>query len=50
MNIGSKDLMLLFSSFKPTSGTILSVTVYYSQLGKEKMEAEEKFGPQGIWN
>jgi hypothetical protein len=34
MNINAKDLMLLFSSFKPTAGTILSVSVFYSQLGK----------------
>jgi hypothetical protein len=50
MNINSKDLMLLFSSFKPAAGTILSVTVYYSQIGKEKMQIEERYGPQGIWN
>jgi hypothetical protein len=33
MNIEAKDLMILFSSFKPTAGTILGVKVYYSQLG-----------------
>lgn len=42
--------MILFSSFKPAAGTILSISVYYSQIGKEKMQLEEKFGPQGIWN
>lgn len=49
MNINAKDLMLLFSSFKPASGTIKSVTVYYSTFGKERLEAEEIHGPQGVW-
>lgn len=38
MNINAKDLMLLFSSFKPAAGTVLSVAVYFSQIGKEKMK------------
>ena len=50
MNINAKDLMLLFSSFKPSSGTILSISVYFSTFGKERLEAEETAGPQGIWN
>ena len=49
MNISSKDLMLLFSSFKTSSGFIKSVKVYMSNIGKEKLELEEKYGPQGIW-
>jgi len=40
MNITSKDLMILFTSFKPKSGSIKSVKVYMSNLGKEKLEAE----------
>ena len=50
MNINAKDLMILFSSFKTNTGTVLGVKVYYSQIGKEKMEMEEKYGPQGVWN
>jgi hypothetical protein len=50
MNVTAKDLMLLFSSFKPSQGTIVSVSVYYSQFGRERLEKEEKFGPQGIWS
>jgi hypothetical protein len=49
MNITSKDLMILFSSFKGQSGFISSVKVYMSNIGKESLEAEEKHGPQGIW-
>ena len=37
MNINAKDLILLFSSFKPSAGTIKSVGVYYSMYGKEKL-------------
>jgi hypothetical protein len=40
MNISAKDLMLLFSSFKPQTGTILSVAVYYSRFGKERLAEE----------
>lgn len=50
MNISSKDLMILFNSFKSTGGIIKSVKVYQSNFGKERMEQEEVFGPQGIWN
>jgi hypothetical protein len=37
MNITSKDLMLLFSSFKTNAGYIKSVKVYMSNIGKEKL-------------
>ena len=49
MNIDAKDLMILFSSFKPSAGTIKAVTVYYSSYGKQKLETEEIKGPEGIW-
>jgi hypothetical protein len=49
MNINSTDLMILFNSFKPPTGLIKSIKVYQSNIGKEKMENEEKYGPQGIW-
>lgn len=48
-NITSKDLMLLFNSFKTSNGYIKSLKVYMSNIGKIKMEEEEKHGPQGIW-
>ena len=50
MNINSKDLMILFNSFKSKSGYIKSIKVYMSNIGKEKLEEEEKHGPTGIWN
>jgi hypothetical protein len=50
MNITSKDLMILFNSFKGSAGVIKSVKVYQSNFGKERMEQEAVFGPQGIWN
>ncbi len=49
MNISSKDLMILFNSFKTNTGYIKNVKVYMSNLGKEKLEEEEKHGPRGIW-
>lgn len=50
MNISAKDLMLLFNSFKTNTGYIKSIKIYMSNIGKEKLELEEKYGPQGIWN
>lgn len=38
MNISAKDLMLLFSSFKPATGFIRCVDVYLSDIGKIKLE------------
>lgn len=40
MNIASKDLMILFNSFKPATGLIKSIKVYQSNFGKERMEQE----------
>lgn len=42
--------MLLFNSFKPSTGMIKNVSVYYSQFGKEKLDEEAEHGPSGIWN
>ena len=42
--------MILFNSFKPDSGSIRSVKVYFSEYGRQKLEEEEKMGPTGIWN
>lgn len=50
MNINAKDLMLLFSSIKPSAGFIKTIKIYMSNYGKQKLEEEEKYGPQGIWN
>uniref|UniRef100_A0A8C1A4B6 ESF1, nucleolar pre-rRNA processing protein, homolog (S. cerevisiae) n=1 Tax=Cyprinus carpio carpio TaxID=630221 RepID=A0A8C1A4B6_CYPCA len=41
----AKDLLALFSSFKPEGGVVLSVTIYPSELGKERMSAEQTQGP-----
>ena len=42
--------MILFNSFKSPSGFIKSIKVYQSNFGKDKMQQEQIFGPQGIWN
>ncbi|KAJ5138994.1 uncharacterized protein N7515_003842 [Penicillium bovifimosum] len=44
-NIRAEDLMAVFSSFLPTGGRVLNVTVYPSEFGKERMEREEIEGP-----
>lgn len=44
-NIRSVDLMAVAASFAPPSGKILSVTVYPSEFGRERMEREEMEGP-----
>ena len=44
-NIRAVDLMAVFSSFVPTSGRILNVSIYPSEFGKERMEREEMEGP-----
>ncbi|KAI9821708.1 MAG: pre-rRNA-processing protein esf1 [Pycnora praestabilis] len=44
-NIRAADLMAVFSSFTPTTGRILKVSVYPSEYGRERMEREEMEGP-----
>ncbi|KAI9798044.1 MAG: pre-rRNA-processing protein esf1 [Candelina submexicana] len=44
-NIRATDLMAVFSSFTPSHGRILKVSVYPSEFGKERMEREEVEGP-----
>lgn len=39
------DLMVLFSSFLPPGGSVLSVKIYPSEFGKERMKEEELHGP-----
>ncbi|XP_051716800.1 ESF1 homolog [Ctenopharyngodon idella] len=41
----AKDLLALFNSFKPKGGVVLSVTIYPSEFGKERMNAEQTQGP-----
>ncbi|GMR48085.1 hypothetical protein PMAYCL1PPCAC_18280, partial [Pristionchus mayeri] len=49
-SLSSEDLFLLVSSFKPLGGRIESLSIYLSDLGKDKLEKEEKEGPQLIVN
>jgi hypothetical protein len=44
-NVKSKDLYMAFNSIKPPGGSIISVTVYPSEFGKECMEKENQQGP-----
>uniref|UniRef100_W5NGB6 ESF1, nucleolar pre-rRNA processing protein, homolog (S. cerevisiae) n=1 Tax=Lepisosteus oculatus TaxID=7918 RepID=W5NGB6_LEPOC len=41
----AKDLLALFNSFKPKGGVVLSVKIYPSEFGKERMKAEQLQGP-----
>lgn len=44
-NIRATDLMAVFASFAPDPGSLLKVSVYPSEFGKERMEREETEGP-----
>ncbi|KAF2671672.1 hypothetical protein BT63DRAFT_422213 [Microthyrium microscopicum] len=44
-NIRAEDIMCVASSFAPPEGRIVSVTVYPSEFGRERMEREEVEGP-----
>jgi len=44
-NIRAEDLMAVAASFAPPAGRVLSVTVYPSEFGRERMEREEIEGP-----
>ncbi|KAL7800196.1 hypothetical protein V8C37DRAFT_364410 [Trichoderma ceciliae] len=46
-HVKSTDLMALFSSFIPAndSGKVLSISIYPSEFGKERMQQEELEGP-----
>ncbi len=44
-NIRATDLMAVFSSFVPSSGRILNVSIYPSEFGKERMDREDMEGP-----
>ncbi|KAM0713059.1 hypothetical protein Q7P35_000510 [Cladosporium inversicolor] len=44
-NIRAADIMAVAASFTPAAGRVLSVTVYPSEFGRERMEREELEGP-----
>ena len=44
-NIRAIDLMAVFSSFVPSGGRILKISIYPSDFGKERMEKEDLEGP-----
>ncbi|EXJ84129.1 hypothetical protein A1O3_04796 [Capronia epimyces CBS 606.96] len=44
-NIRATDLMAVFNSFLPPSGSLLKVAIYPSEFGKERLEREELEGP-----
>lgn len=46
--IRAVDIMVLLSSFLPPGGSILKVTIYPSEFGKERLADEEVKGPQEL--
>jgi hypothetical protein len=44
-HIKAKDLYKVFEGFKPSTGSVLSVKIYPSEFGKERMAAEALQGP-----
>ncbi|XP_037545539.1 ESF1 homolog [Nematolebias whitei] len=46
--IKAKDLLVLFGSFVPKGGAVLSVKIYPSQFGKERLKMETTQGPQEL--
>ena len=44
-NIRAEDLMAVFSSFLPPAGSVVKVSIYTSEFGRERMEREEVEGP-----
>lgn len=44
----ASDIMVMCNSFLPRGGTIISVTIYPSEYGKERMAEEEIKGPQEL--
>ena len=44
-NIRATDLMVVFSSFVPSGGRIVRISIYPSDFGRERMEREETEGP-----
>ncbi|XP_029706828.1 ESF1 homolog isoform X1 [Takifugu rubripes] len=41
----AKDLLVLLNSFTPTGGAVLSVKIYPSEFGKERLKMEDAQGP-----
>ncbi|KAG2374701.1 hypothetical protein C9374_010445 [Naegleria lovaniensis] len=46
--VDSSDLYVLFSSMAPSSGRVISVTVYLSDFGKQQLEYEAIHGPGSL--
>ncbi|KIV87800.1 hypothetical protein PV11_03322 [Exophiala sideris] len=44
-NIRAADLMAVFNSFLPSTGSLLKVAIYPSEFGRERLEREELEGP-----
>ncbi|KAF7659028.1 hypothetical protein LDENG_00003630 [Lucifuga dentata] len=44
----AKDLLALFSSFAPKGGAVLSVKIYLSEFGQERLKLEETQGPMEL--
>ncbi|CAD5115986.1 DgyrCDS4917 [Dimorphilus gyrociliatus] len=47
--IRAEDLLMIFNSFKPSTGVVKSITIYPSEFGLQRMKQEDLEGPKELF-